>query len=261
MKNYKTILGAIAGDIIGMPYEFNTTKNYDFDMFVPLADFKDDTVLTVAIADAILHNKDFMTNVWEFGNKYPDRGYGSNFRYWLESNNPNAYGSYGNGSAMRVSPVGFAFDDLETVLNVAEETAIISHNHPEGIKGAQATAAAIFLAKNGKSKQEIKEYIENKFGYNLNSTIEKIRPSYSFDETCQRTVPVGIIAFLDSKDFEDAIRLTISVGGDSDTLGSITGGIAAAFYKNIPQKIQEFAIQKLPGEFIEILDEFEERYA
>ena len=260
MKNYKTIIGAIIGDVIGMPYEFNNTKDYNFEMFLPSATFTDDTVLTVAIADCILHDKDFTKTVWEYGRKYTHRGYGGNFSRWLHSDNPQPYNSYGNGSAMRVSPVGFAFDDIDTVMDVAEQTAVISHNHPEGIKGAQATATAILLARQGKSKDEIKNFIETKFNYNLNFTIDGIRPFYRFDVTCQGSVPVAIVAFLDSKNFEDAIRLAISVGGDSDTIGAITGAIAAAYYKEIPQEILNFTLSKLPAEFIEIIDEFEEKY-
>lgn len=173
------------------------------------------------------------------------------------SNDPVPYNSYGNGSAMRVSPVGFAFNKIETVLEVAKNSAQVSHNHPEGIKGAQATAAAIFLARQGKSKKELKEYITTTFNYNLEFTLDQIRPNYGFHETCQDSVPQAIVAFLESKDYESAIRLAISIGGDSDTIACITGGIAAAFYKYIPTKIVEFAKSKLPQEFIETLERFE----
>lgn len=257
---YSPILGAIAGDVFGSIYEWNNIKTTDFDLFKPGCDFTDDTVLTVAIADSLMNKKDFALTLWEYGNKYPGRGYGGMFRMWLRENNRKPYGSYGNGAAMRVSPVGFAFDDLETVLKVACQSAEITHNHPEGIKGAQATAAAIFLARKGSSKNDIKNYITKTFGYNLNFTIAEIRPTYHFDVTCQGTVPQAIVAFLESTDFENAIRLAISLGGDSDTLACITGGIAAAYYKSIPPDIVYFVTEKLPDEFLDVLQRFEMLY-
>jgi len=262
MKNNagQTIIGAIAGDIIGSVYEWNNVKTTDFELFSQKATFTDDSVLTVAIADCLLNKKDFAKTVWEYGNKYEGRGYGGRFATWLCNDNPQPYNSFGNGSAMRVSAVGFAFNDIETVLHKAKETADITHNHPEGIKGAQATAAAIFLARKGQTKSEIKDYISLTFNYNLDDTINNIRPSYTFNETCQGSVPQAIIAFLESIDFENAIRLAISVGGDSDTIACITGGIAAAFYKGVPDDILNFATSKLPVEFIELLNEFDKRF-
>jgi len=257
MKKTKTIIGAIAGDVFGSIYEWNNIKTTDFDLFNPNCDFTDDTVLTIAVADAIMNNKDFGKTIWEYGNKYPHRGYGGNFRKWLKTTNPQPYNSYGNGSAMRVSPVGFAYNDIETVLQKAEQTAIVSHNHPEGIKGAQAIAAAIFMARKGESKDEIRQYISSKFHYNLDFTIEQIRPTYHFKVTCQGSVPQSIVAFLESTDFENAIRLAISIGGDSDTIACIVGGIAAAFYKEIPEEIEKFVLSKLPDEFVEIINNFE----
>ena len=256
----KTIIGAIAGDIIGSIYERNNVKRTDFELFTDKSKFTDDTVLTVAIADCILNQKEFGKTVWEYGRKYRHRGYGGRFKEWLQSENPYPYNSFGNGSAMRVSAVGFAYNDIETVLEKAKETAEITHNHSEGIKGAQAIATGIFLAKRNKTKDEIRKYIIEKFNYNLDFTIDSIRPFYKFDVTCQGSVPQAINAFLESSDYESAIRLAISIGGDSDTIACITGGIASAFYKVIPDNILEFAESKLPNEFIEILNEFDRRF-
>ncbi len=261
MKNTSnTIIGAIAGDIIGSIYEFNNTKDINFELFPARSKFTDDTVLSIAIADCIINDKDFAETVWDYGRKHRGRGYGGKFKQWLKNENPQPYGSYGNGSAMRVSAIGFAYENIETVLEKAKETAEITHNHKEGIKGAQAIASAIFLAKNSKTKQEIRKFITEKFEYNLDFTIDSIRPFYKFDVTCQGSVPQAINAFLESNDYENAIRLAISIGGDSDTIACMTGGIASAFYKEIPDKILKFAENKLPNEFIEILNEFDKRY-
>ena len=259
-QNYtKTIIGAIAGDVIGSVYEWHNVKVTDFNLFNSNCDFTDDSVLTIAIADCILHHKDFAKTTWEYGRKFRGRGYGGSFREWLKSENPKPYGSYGNGSAMRVSAVGFAFDDSAKVMEVAKQTAEFTHNHPEGVKGAQATAIAILMARQGKSKQDIKKYISETFNYNLDFTLDCIRATYKFDETCQGSVPQAIVSFLESTDFESAIRLAISIGGDSDTIACITGGIASAFYKEIPTEILDFVNSKLPTEFIEILNKFDEK--
>ena len=252
-----TIIGAVIGDVIGSVYEWNNIKSTEFNLFNPKCKFTDDTVLTIAVADSILNRKNYSQTILEYGRNYRGRGYGGNFRNWLKSNNPKPYGSYGNGSAMRVSAVGFAFKDIDKVLEVAKQTAEVTHNHPEGIKGAQATAAAIFLARKEKSKQEIKDYISSTFDYNLDFTLDEIRPTYEFDVSCQGSVPQAIVAFLESSDFESAIRLAISIGGDSDTIACITGGIASAFYKNIPSEIIEFVNEILPNEFIEIMNRFD----
>ena len=252
-----TIIGAIIGDVMGSVYEFDNIRTTEFDMFHPNCDFTDDTVLTIAVADCVLHNKDLAKTIWEYGRAYPNRGYGGRFYDWLHQNQPQPYGSFGNGSAMRVSAVGFAYDDMETVLEVAKQTAVVTHDHPEGVKGAQATAAAIFMARQGSTKQEMKDFLSQQFNYDLDFTLDAIRPTYEFDETCQGTVPQAIVAFLESVDFEHAIRLAISIGGDSDTIACITGGIAAAYYKQIPVAMIEFALKKLPAEFIEIINEFE----
>ena len=256
----KTIIGVLAGDIIGSVYEWHNIKRTEFPLFKDNSNFTDDSVLTMAVADAILNEKDFKKTIWTYGRKYPFRGYGGNFKKWLLNPNPQPYDSFGNGSAMRVSPVGFAFDTLEEVLEVAKQSAVVSHNHLEGIKGAQATATAIFLARTGKSKVEIQAYITKTFAYNLDFTLDEIRPKYTFDVSCQGSVPQAIRAFLESTDYENAIRLAISIGGDSDTIACITGGIAAAFYKEIPDEIIEGVVQRLPKEFIDLLNQFEEKF-
>jgi len=259
------MIGAIIGDIIGSQYERHNIKTTDFPLYSPKARFTDDTVLTIAIADLLLtldanpnicyqHEAEILRR-WV--NKYPHRGYGGLFKQWAISIScPRPYNSWGNGSAMRVSPVGFFYATLEDTLKEAKYSAAITHNHPEGIKGAQATAAAIFLARMGESKKHIKQYIENNFNYNLSRRIIDIRPTYRFDVSCQGTVPESIIAFLESDDFESAIRIAISLGGDSDTIACITGGIAQAFYKEIDPKLIQYAMNKLPTDMIEIIEKF-----
>ena len=251
----KFLCGAIAGDIIGSIYEFRPFKETTFPLFCGSSEFTDDTVMTVANAEWLLSGDSLFGIMQDFGNRYP-AGYGGMFWEWLHAYDPQPYNSWGNGSAMRVSPVGWAFDTLEETLEVAKRSAEITHNHPEGIKGAQATAACIFLARTGKSKEEIKEYIEDYFGYNLNRTCDEIRPNYHFDESCQGTVPESIIAFLDSTDFESAIRLAVSLGGDADTMGAITGGIAEAYYGGVPEHIRKEVLKRLPNEFIDVMSRF-----
>lgn len=252
--------GAIAGDIIGSVYEFDNIKTTDFPLFTNESDYTDDTIMTVAVADWLLNGGDLAKVMQRYGREYPypTGGYGGRFSGWLREKDPLPYNSWGNGSAMRVSAVGWMFDSLEKTLEVAKETAIVTHNHPEGIKGAQATAAAIYLARTGKSKQDIKLYIETTFSYDLGRTCDEIRPFYRFNESCQGTVPEAIIAFLDSSDFEDAIRLAVSLGGDSDTLACITGGIAEAFY-GIPEDIEKQVSDKLPGTFQKVIKEFKNK--
>ena len=196
------MIGAIAGDIIGSVYESHNTKRTDFELFSPRCRFTDDTVLTVAVADCILNGKDYAKTLHEYGRRYPNAGYGAAFKEWLLSDDLLPYNSFGNGSAMRVSPVGFAFDTMEKVLDEAKKSAEVTHNHPEGVKGARAVAASIFLAKKGECKEDIRKFVENAFGYNLNETLDYIRTYYAFDETCQSTVPQAIIAFLKSEDYE-----------------------------------------------------------
>jgi len=254
------MIGAIAGDIIGSVYEHRQIKHTDFVLFQNHSAFTDDTVLTVATAQAILEDGDYGRWYRQFGRALPDAGYGGFFMRWLLSENPRPYNSFGNGSAMRVSPVGFAFDSLERVLAEAKKNAEVTHNHPEGIKGAQATAMAVFLARTGRDKQMIKEQISRRFGYDLNSTVRQIRPGYRFDPTCQGSVPEAIIAFLDSDGFEDALRKAVSLGGDSDTLACITGGIAQAYYRHISEEIVAEVRTRLPNDLLEILDRFAATY-
>ena len=260
--------GAILGDIIGSPFEFDRgDKTKEFDLFTKGCDFTDDSVMTIAVGEALLAvgpeatvkeiEEAVVTNMQDWGKRYPYAGYGGRFRYWLRERNPKPYGSYGNGSAMRVSAVGWLYDSLERTREVARATANVTHNHPEGIKGAEATASAIYMARNGFSKEEIKEYIEREFHYNLDRTLDEIRPGYHMDETCQRTVPEAIIAFLESKDFEDAIRNAVSLGGDTDTLGAITGSIAEAFYGIPDVLIAECRSRIDEGLMTDVLDEFD----
>lgn len=255
-----TILYAIAGDVVGSAYEFHNHRSPDVDLFNPRNTFTDDTVLTVAVADAILHNKDFANTIWEYGNNYPNRGYGGRFANWLDRQDKQPYNSYGNGSAMRVSAAGFTAKGLDEALELARRSAVATHNHPEGIKGAQATAAAIFLARHGSSKNEIRQHLTAHFGYDLSFSIEQIRPHYRFDETCQGSVPQSIVAFLESTDYRHALQLAISLGGDSDTIACIAGGIAGAFYKNMPRDIELFVKERLPEEFLAIIKAFDERF-
>lgn len=254
------MVGAIAGDIIGSVYEVYPIKTTEFPLFNRHSQFTDDTVLTVAVAYSILKKVDYVTSLKTFGQKYPYAGYGATFFHWIFSPNSQPYNSWGNGSAMRVSPIGFACDSVEDVLAEAKKSAEVTHNHPEGIKGAQATALSIFLARTGKSKEDIRQEISERFAYNLNRTVDEIRPAYSFDVSCQGSVPESIIAFLDSENFEDAVRKGISLGGDSDTIACITGGIAQAFYKKIPQEIISNVRRRLPDELLTIVDEFNTRY-
>jgi ADP-ribosylglycohydrolase len=228
------MLGAIAGDIIGSVHEFVAQKSTEFPLFFAESRFTDDTVLTVAVADCLLTGSSYVDRFHEYSRAYPDRCYGVGFWHWVQSGSRQPYNSWGNGAAMRVSPVAFAFQTLEEVLKEARASAEVTHNHPEGVRGAQATAAATFLARQGESKRKIRSTIEKQFSYDLSRTIVSIRPTYSFKESCQETVPEAITAFLDSEDYEDAVRLAISLGGDADTLACITGGIAGAFYGGVP---------------------------
>ncbi len=250
------IIGAITGDIIGSVYEWRPIKHTDFPLFIPESRFTDDTVMTVAVADCVINNKDYVSTLQDYGRRHPRAGYGGMFMRWLFSDSPRPYNSFGNGSAMRVSPVGLVFNNLEKVLEEARRSAEITHSHPEGIKGAQATAAAIFLAFQGGGKEEIKQYIESSFDYNLSRTLAQIRPNYSFDVTCQGSVPEAIIAFLESEDYEDAIRNAISLGGDSDTIACITGGIAEAFYGGVPHEIEKESRERLTADLLQVVDEF-----
>jgi ADP-ribosylglycohydrolase len=254
------MIGAIAGDIIGSVYEWDGIKTKEFDLFSDDCFFTDDTVLTVALADTLLTGIPYAENLKRFYRWYPDCGYGASFRRWAEGEESEPYMSWGNGSAMRISPVGYVFKDIDTVLKKAEEFTAVTHNHPEGIKGGQAAAAAIFLARTGSSKDEIRDFIESRFGYDLDRHVDDIRPDYTFDETSQGTVPQAIVSFLDSTGYEDAVRNAISLGGDSDTLACIAGGIAQAFYGGVPEHIQQRVYTILDNRLAGITRSFIERY-
>ena len=259
--------GAVLGDMIGSPFEFDMGgKTKDFPLFCPLSTFTDDSVMTVAVAEALLDTpggteaevKAAVTrSMRKWGRKYPNAGYGGRFRQWLRAADPQPYGSYGNGSAMRVSAAGWLYDTPDRTLSVARWTAEVTHNHPEGIKGAQATAMAVFLARTGKPKEEIKEYIVRTFGYDLSRTCDQIRPFYRHVESCQGTVPEAITAFLEGTDFEDVIRTAVSLGGDCDTLTCIAGSMAEAFY-GVPAALKTECEKRLPADMRAVLQRFVE---
>jgi ADP-ribosylglycohydrolase len=255
------MLGAIAGDVIGSIYEHRPIKTKEFPLFQGLSRFTDDTVLTVAIADAILESRSYLEILKIYTRKYPNAGYGSHFWQWAHSERQEPYNSWGNGSAMRVSPVGYAFDSIERVLEEAERSAAVTHNHPEGVKGAQAVALAVYLARQDASMDDIRSELQTRFGYDLDRRLEQIRPDYHFDVSCQGSVPEAIISFLESSNYEDAIRNAISLGGDSDTLACISGGIASAFYGGVPGSIVDQVRRRLPGEFLEVIDRFNRQYS
>ncbi|MBR4481091.1 MAG: ADP-ribosylglycohydrolase family protein [Prevotella sp.] len=260
------MLGAVAGDIIGSVYEFQNTWSIEFDLFTPWTKFTDDTVMTLAVAKWLLedenHSRVHLIRCMQLlGRQYPRAGYGGNFEWWLRQDDPQPYNSWGNGAGMRVSPVGLYAKSLDEALTLAEITASVSHNHPEGVKGAQAIATSVFLCKQGKSKQEIKEYVEKTFGYNLNRCIDDIRPHYGFDVSCQGSVPEAIIAFIEGNSFEEVIRLAVSLGGDSDTIACMAGAIAACCYE-IPQEIAKECdslltdyLRIIKNDFMKLLEE------
>jgi len=254
------MIGAIAGDIIGSVYEHAPLKSKEFPLFGRGCRFTDDTVLTIAVAAAILSRRPYQETLREFGQRYPAAGYGGSFFRWLRAADPQPYNSWGNGAAMRVSPIGFACATAAEVLVEAARSAACTHNHPEGIKGAQAAALAVFLARTGNSREEIRTEIATRFGYDLSRTVAAIRPGYSFDISCQGTVPEALIAFLDSTSYEDAIRNAVSLGGDSDTLACISGGIAEAFYGGVPAAIAGPAIQHLTPDLYRVCEEFYPQY-
>lgn len=259
---HKKMLGAVAGDIIGSVYEFCNTKSVDFDLFCGASNFTDDSVMTLAVAKWLVEDEAHTIHyliycMQELGDHHPNAGYGGRFAGWLCEDNPQPYNSWGNGAGMRVSPVGLYAKTLDEALALAALTASVSHNHPEGVKGAQTIAASVFLCKQGKSKQEIKDYVERTFGYNLHRTVAEIRPRYGFDVSCQGSVPEAIIAFLEGNTFEEVIRLAISLGGDSDTIGAMAGSIAACMYP-IPDEIAERCDSILTEDLKEIKDKFME---
>lgn len=262
--------GAILGDMIGAPFEFDRGhKAKDFELFGEGVEFTDDSVMTVAVAEALMKSKDksddevkraIARSMRKWGRKYPDAGYGGRFSGWLRDRNLKPYGSYGNGSAMRVSAAGWLYDTIEETRHKARLTAEVTHNHPEGIKGAEATASAIYMSRTGSTKEEIRDYVEREFGYDLSRTCDEIRPSYHHVESCQETVPEAITAFLEGEDFEDVIRTAVSLGGDSDTLTCIAGSIAEALY-GIPEDMITECRDRLPGEMLTVVDAFEKELA
>ena len=261
------MIGSIIGDIVGSVYEFtpNNIKTKQFEFFNPNGSYTDDSILTFATADWLLHGGEVAHYYSKYGEKYPwpMGGYGGRFKLWLirsiRQQDYRPYNSCGNGSAMRVGPVGWAFDTIEEILAKAKESAECTHNHPEGIKGAQATALAIMMARHGCDKNEIRSEIEKRFEYDLQFTCEQIRPTYTWGETCQDSVPQAIVAFLDGEDYEDSIRNAISIGGDSDTIGCITGSIAEAYF-GVPADLRNSAMNYLPEEFQSIISEFENKF-
>ena len=259
--------GAILGDIIGSPFEFDMgNKSKEFPLFSKNSTFTDDSVMTIAVGNAFLDaqpNADIewirhrlVSSMKQYGKMFPRAGYGGMFRRWLKCDDPQPYGSFGNGSAMRVSSAAWLYNDLETVRSMARLSAEVSHNHPEGIKGAEATASAIFLARTGSTKEEIKAYIVDNFGYDLSRTCDEIRPGYHHVETCQETVPEAITAFLEGESFEDVIRTAVSLGGDCDTLTCISGSIAEGFY-GIPEELKQECRNRLPEELRKVLDQYD----
>ena len=247
------IIGAICGDILGSGYEWNPVKTLEMELCQKEDNYTDDTVCTIAVTDAIINQKSFAESLREWCRKYYFAGYGPSFRRWFIQENDKPYNSWGNGSAMRVSAAGGFANSLEEALRLAKESAEVTHNHPEGIKGAQATACAIYMAIYGSSKEEIKEFIQSKFGYDLERKYRDIQPSYQFDVSCQGSVPESIICFLESNDYEDAVRHAIAMGGDADTMAAITGSIAAAYYKEIPEKILSHCLKLIPQDMEDIL--------
>ncbi len=254
------MLGAIAGDIIGSVYEARPIKTTTFPLFSAGSCFTDDTVLTVATALAILENMDYGQAYRMLARAYPDRGFGAAFAHWFRADAAPPYNSWGNGAAMRVSPIGWAFDDEARVLGEARQSAAVTHNHPEGVRGAQATALAIWLARRGTDKEDIRQTLAERFGYDLERTVAAIRPTYRFEISCQRSVPEAIICFLEAADFETAVRLAVSLGGDSDTQACIAGAIAEAFYGPLPEAIRAEVDRRLPEAFREIITRFTTTY-
>lgn len=255
------MLGAVAGDVIGSIFEITNWKTSKFQpLFQTGTRYTDDSVLTLATADKLLYGGTYTDIYQVYGRRHPYAGYGGAFQQWINKDSPRPYNSWGNGSGMRISPVGWVMESVEAVLAEAKRSAEVTHSHSEGIKGAQSIALSIFLARKGFSKEEIKAEIENRFEYDLNRTLDDIRPKYYFDVSCQGSVPESIIAFLESVDFESAVRLAISIGGDSDTIACMAGSIAQAFYGEIPEFITKIVRQKLEPSMLSVLDEFCEKY-
>lgn len=257
MNGSTPLVGAIAGDMVGSWYEVRPIKTKEFPLFSRRSRFTDDTVLTVAIADALLGDGCFAVSLKRWGRRYPDAGYGGSFRRWLLSDDNEPYNSWGNGSAMRVSAVGYACDSVGSVLQQAQQTAVVTHDHPEGIKGAQAVALSVFLARSGADKLHIKNEMEARFKYDLNRVLDHIRPRYRFDVSCQGSVPESLISFIESVDYEDAIRNAVSLGGDSDTMACIAGAIAQPYYGVVPNWIVDAVEDRLTEDLLDIVHRFE----
>jgi ADP-ribosylglycohydrolase len=254
------MLGAIAGDVIGSVHEGTRTKTKDFPLLTPQSRFTDDTVLTVAVADSLLHGLNYVDALHDYFHIYPNAGYGGTFYLWASSRRREPYNSWGNGSAMRVSPVAYVGKTLDEVLAEAKRSAEVTHDHVEGIRGAQATAAAIFLARTHSTKEQIRRYVQEQFDYFLDETLDQLRPTYQFDASCQWSVPQSIIAFLESTSYEDAVRNAISLGGDADTMACIAGAIAEAYYGRVPAAIAEPVLTRLDDRLRSVVGEFHERY-
>jgi ADP-ribosylglycohydrolase len=255
------VLGAIVGDYIGSVHEFEAQKTKDFPLLDPRCSVTDDSILTVAVAEWILHDTDLVTQFHELVAAHPRAGWGMMFYKWAAARSRKPYQSYGNGAAMRVSAVGWGFDTLDEALAAAADSARVTHDHPEGIKGAQATAAAVFLARTTHDKAVVRREVADRFGYDLERTVDEIRPEYRFNETCQRTVPEAIVSFLEAHDYEDAVRNAISLGGDADTLACIAGGIAHAHFGTVPKPLRSAALTSLPAPLRSIWEEFQRRFA
>jgi ADP-ribosylglycohydrolase len=254
------MLGAIAGDMIGSVYEGWPHKATDFPLFGPASTFTDDSVLTVATAEALLGARPYEEVYRKFGRRYPHAGYGGSFLQWIFAHAAGPYGSWGNGSAMRVSPIGRALQSLDDVLAEAARSAAVTHDHPEGIKGAQAVAMAVFLARTGSSKSEIWREVSERFGYDLGRRVEDIRPAYQFEVSCQGSVPEALLCFLESGNFEEAVRLAVSLGGDADTQACIAGAVAEAFYGGVPEHIASEVWIRLPEEFRSVVRQFRKHF-
>lgn len=263
------IYGAILGDIIGSPYEFDRgNKSIEFDLFIRKSTYTDDSVMTIAVAEALMKTgvtasaddirQEVIRSMQKWGRKYPHAGYGASFRYWLRDKRPRPYNSYGNGSAMRVSAAGWLYDTIEKTREAAKATADVTHNHPEGIKGAESVASVIFLARQGWDKEEIKDYIVKNFDYNFSRSCDEIRPTYHHVESCQETVPEAMTAFFEGDSFEGVIRLAVSLGGDCDTLTCIAGAMAEAYY-GVSDELKEECVKRLPQEMVDVIKAFEKK--
>ena len=253
------LAGVVCGDIIGSAYEHRPVKDYDFRLITGSSRFTDDTVCTLALADAIESGKPMARTLRSWCRRFPNAGYGGRFRMWIMYEDAGPYGSWGNGSAMRVGFAGAWAASPEEALELARESAELTHDHPEGVKGAQAVALAIYMALHGSSKADIKAGLESRFGYDLSRAYSSLQPDYCFEVSCQKSVPESIICFLESRDYESAVRLAVAMGGDADTMAAIAGGIAAAYYRQIPEHILTACLRRLPEEMLSVMERFNAR--